>query len=148
MQLDLDKSSARKNVHFIGERADVEPYFAGADTFLMTSRVDPFPCVIHEAMAAGLPIITFDNNGGAPEAIDNGAGFVVPFADYEKSSNIIQLLACQPDIANSMRERSLERVHTRYRFEDYAEKLIDLCESVVDQRIRHNANSSNLRIVA
>lgn len=67
VQLDLEKTSARNFVHFIGERADVEPYFAGADTFLMTSRVDPFPCVIHEAMAAGLPIITFDNNGGTPK---------------------------------------------------------------------------------
>ena len=50
VQLDIDKSKARNFVHFIGERQNVEPYFAGADAFLMTSRVDPFPCVIHEAM--------------------------------------------------------------------------------------------------
>ncbi len=148
VQLDLNKSVAKNHVHFIGERADVEPYFSGSDVFLMSSRVDPFPCVIHEAMASALPIIAFENAGGAPEAIDNGAGFVIPFADYEQSSGIIQLLACQPEVANGMRERSLERVHTRYRFEDYAEKLIDLCESVIDQRIRKQAEPVKPRIAA
>ncbi len=148
VKLDLDKSPARENVHFIGERADVEPYFVGSDAFMMSSRVDPFPCVIHESMAAGLPIIAFDNSGGAPEAIDNGAGFVVPYADYEQSASILKLLACQPDVANGMRERSLERVHSRYRFEDYAEKLIDLSESIIDQRIRAQSHLSEPRHAA
>ena len=123
VKLDVDKSVAKNHVHFIGERACVEPYFAGSDVFLMSSRVDPFPCVIHEAMATGLPIIAFDNAGGAPEAIDNGAGFVVPYADYDQSASIINLLSGQPEVANGMRERSLERVHTRYRFEDYGKSL-------------------------
>ena len=137
VQLDVDKSRARDYVHFIGERQNVEPYFAGADTFLMSSRVDPFPCVIHEAMAASLPIIAFANSGGAPEAIDNGAGIIVPYADYDQTANVIRMLAAQPEVAAGLRERSLERVHTRYRFCDYAEKLIDLSESVIGQRLRH-----------
>ncbi len=148
VKLDVDKSAARDHVHFIGERPNVEPYFAGADTFLMSSRVDPFPCVIHEAMATSLPIIAFENAGGAPEAIDNGAGFVVRYADYEQVTSIIKLLACQPEVALSMRERSLERVQTRYRFEDYAEKLIDLSESVLGQHLRNEAKPIKLRIAA
>ena len=137
IQLDIDKSRARDYVHFIGERQNVEPYFAGADAFLMSSRVDPFPCVIHEAMAASLPIIAFANSGGAPEAIDNGAGIIVPYADYDQTANVIRMLAAQPEVAAGLRERSLERVHTRYRFCDYAEKLIDLSESIIGQRLRN-----------
>lgn len=136
VQLDIDKSPARNYVHFIGEREDVEPYFVGADCFLMTSRVDPFPCVIHEAMAASLPVITFANNGGAPEAVDNGAGIVVPYADYDQAAGSIRLLASQPQIAAGIRERSLERVQTRYRFDEYADKVVDLCESVINRELR------------
>jgi len=66
VQLDLQNSPAKGYVHFIGERENVEPYFMGADTFLLTSRVDPFPCVIHEAMATSLPVIAFADSGGAP----------------------------------------------------------------------------------
>ncbi len=148
VKLDVDKSVAKNHVHFIGERACVEPYFAGSDVFLMSSRVDPFPCVIHEAMATGLPIIAFDNAGGAPEAIDNGAGFVVPYADYDQSASIINLLSGQPEVANGMRERSLERVHTRYRFEDYGEKLIDLSEELIEQRIRSTKILTRPRLAA
>ena len=136
VQLDLKKSAAHPFVHFIGERADVEPYFMGADLFLMTSRVDPFPCVIHEAMAARLPIIAFDNTGGTPEAIENGAGFVIPYADYQQASELIKRLASQPDSVQLMCERALARVHSRYRFEEYAEKMLGLCESILGQRIR------------
>lgn len=136
VQLDLDKTPARDFVHFIGERENVEPYFVGSDAFLMSSRVDPFPCVIHEAMASGLPVITFANSGGAPEAVENGAGFVVPYADYEQSASIIRMLATQPEMATGVRECSLERVETRYCFEEYAHKIIDLAESVLGAPLR------------
>ena len=136
VQLDLDKTAARDNVHFIGERDNVEPYFVGADAFMMSSRVDPFPCVIHEAMAASLPIITFADSGGAAEAIESGAGFVVPYADYDQAANVISLLANQPQIATGVRAKSKERVLTRYRFEDYGDKLVDLAESILRSEIR------------
>jgi glycosyltransferase involved in cell wall biosynthesis len=145
VNLDLDKSPAREHVHFIGERDNVEPYFMGSDAFLMSSRVDPFPCVIHEAMATGLPVITFEGSGGASEAVGNGAGFIVPYADYDQTAGIIQMLANQPDVASGIREKSRERVVTRYRFEDYADKLIDLCESVIGTQIRREG-TPKLRI--
>ena len=136
VQVDLQNSPARNFVHFIGEREDVEPYFMGADSFLLTSRVDPFPCVVHEAMAASLPVITFSDSGGAPEAVGNGSGFVIPYGDYSHAGNVIRMLAAQPEIASGMREKSFERVHTRYRFDDYADKLIDVCESILGYELR------------
>lgn len=134
--LDLERSTAKSRVHFIGERANVEPYFFGADLFLMSSRVDPFPCVIHEAMAAGLPIIAFDKSGGAPEALAGGAGAVVPYADYEQTTAIIRMFSMQPEMTAALRARSIERVHSRYRFFDYGDKLIDLAESVTRTTLR------------
>jgi glycosyltransferase involved in cell wall biosynthesis len=136
VQLDLQNSPARGYVHFIGEREDVEPYFMGSDAFLLTSRVDPFPCVIHEAMASGLPVITFSDSGGASEAVGNGSGFVVPYGDHNHAGNVIRMLAGQPEIAAGMREKSAERVRTRYRFDDYADKLIDVCESILGFELR------------
>jgi len=142
VQLDLDKTPARDHVHFIGERNNVEPYFVGADAFMMSSRVDPFPCVIHEAMAASLPVITFADSGGASEAIDNGAGFIVPYANYEQAANVISLLSNQPEIAAGIREKSKERVFDRYRFEDYGDKLVDLAESIIQTQLRLPATLS------
>jgi len=142
VQLDLEKTPARDHVHFIGQRNNVEPYFVGADTFLMSSRVDPFPCVVHEAMASSLPVITFADSGGASEAINNGAGFIVPYANYEQAANVISLLANQPEIAAGVREKSKERVFERYQFEDYGEKLIDLAQSITQTEMRIPATIS------
>jgi glycosyltransferase involved in cell wall biosynthesis len=140
LQLDLEKSAAKPFVHFIGERENVEPYFVGSDAFVLSSRVDPFPCVIHEAMATSLPVITFDQSGGSKEAVSGGAGFIVPYGDYDLTANIIRMLATQPEIAASLRQRSLERVQARYRFEHYGDQLIHLAESVIGRPIRKPLN--------
>ena len=83
VQIDLKHTQTVGNVHFIGEREYVEPYFVGADMFLLSSRVDPFPCVVHEAMASRLPVMTFDSSGGASQALEDGGGFLLPYADYK-----------------------------------------------------------------
>ena len=136
LKVDLVNTSAKDNVHFIGERSDVERYFVGADCFLMASRVDPFPCVVHEAMAASLPVIAFEGAGGAPEAIAEGAGFVLPYADYAQVAATIRLMRDQPKVANGIRDRALQRVHRKYQFSDYAEKVVDICELVAKTQLR------------
>ena len=136
LQLDLDNTAAQDNVHFIGERSNVESYFVGADCFLMSSRVDPFPCVIHEAMAASLPVIAFEGAGGAPEAIADGAGFVLPYADYGQVVATIRLMRDQPEVSIGIRDRALERVRQKYQFSDYAEKVVDICELVAGTELR------------
>ncbi len=135
VKLDLETSGCSPFVHFIGERANVEPFFMGSDVFLMSSRVDPFPCVIHEAMAAGIPIITFAQNGGASEAIAGGCGLAVPYGNYVETANSIRLLKNQPEIANAIRYASKERVQTKYKFSTYAEKLVELAEEIAKTKM-------------
>jgi len=136
VKIDLDKSNAAGCVHFIGEREQVAPYFLGSDLFLLTSRVDPFPCVVHEAMACRLPVIAFQNSGGAVEAIGQGAGFPISYADYDQAVRLIQILLEQPALCEAVRERAFERVQTRYRFDQYGDRLIELCESILGHRLR------------
>ena len=136
VQIDLKNTQTVGNVHFIGEREHVEPYFVGADMFLLSSRVDPFPCVIHEAMASSLPVMTFDSSGGAGQAIADGGGFLVPYADHEMAAGIICSIAMNPAMANSMREKSLQRVATDYRFEMYGDNMIALAESLTASVLR------------
>lgn len=64
-------------VTFWGPQEDVVPFYAGADLFLLPTLYDPFPSVVLEAMASGLPVIT-TRHCGAAEIIDEGAdGFLI-----------------------------------------------------------------------
>lgn len=133
VDIDLKYSPAKDYVHFIGERDSVEKYFSGGDGFLMTSRVDPFPCVIHEAMAAEIPIIAFDQAGGAPEAIGEDAGFVVPYGDYSAITEIIGRLVADSAAFDQVRATALHRVRNDYRFYHYGEKVAELCSEFVPE---------------
>lgn len=132
VKLDLERGQASEYVKFIGERIEVEQYFMGADVFLLSSRVDPFPCVVHEAMAAGLPVVTFEGSGGAAEAIGEDAGFAIPFGDYSAGVTAIHRLLTDKTLYQAMRSSAQSRVFENYRFEDYAERIWSLCRTLAN----------------
>lgn len=51
--------------------------YSGADVFLNPTDEDNYPTTNLEALACGLPLVTFAT-GGSPEAIDRGSGVVAP----------------------------------------------------------------------
>jgi UDP-glucose:(heptosyl)LPS alpha-1,3-glucosyltransferase len=68
-------------VHFAGVQPDVRPYYGAADAFILPTLYDPFPNVVLEAMASGLPVVT-SRKCGAAELIRDGAnGYVVDALD-------------------------------------------------------------------
>lgn len=52
-------------VTFTGGVADVRPYYAGADIFVLPTLYDPFPNAAVEALASGLPVVTTFQSGAA-----------------------------------------------------------------------------------
>ena len=66
---------------FLGGVSDVTACYGAADVFVLPTLYDPFPNVIFEAMASGLPVITSTKSGGA-ELISAGRnGFVCDALD-------------------------------------------------------------------
>ncbi len=62
-----------------GRVPDPNPWLAGADIFLMSSRSEGFPNALCEAMAAGLPVVCTDCPSGPAEIIDPDInGLLVP----------------------------------------------------------------------
>lgn len=72
--------------HFLGAQKDVAPYYGAADILVLPTLYDPFPNVILEAMACGLPIITSDTCGGADFIVPGQNGYVVDALDDDALS--------------------------------------------------------------
>jgi len=119
LENEIAARSLDQHVHLVGERDAPAPFFMAANAFVLTSRADPFPCVVHEAMAAETPVIAFEGVGGAPEALEGGCGIVVPFGDIAAMAAAVITLYRDPEAALRMAKLARERVHSKYRFEDY-----------------------------
>jgi glycosyltransferase involved in cell wall biosynthesis len=118
----IEQLGLQDRIKFIGPQTDTEPFFTASDLFLMTSRMDPFPCVIHEAMAAGLPIIAFEGCSGAPEAFFD-SGMVVPQEDAEAMAAEACGLLQDVDRRKAMAQRARDIVREKWRYTDYVADL-------------------------
>jgi len=76
-------------------------YFASADAFFLSSREDPFPLVMLEAARQALPIVCFENSGGAVEFVDERIGRIVPMLNINVVADTIIELANNKEIAVS-----------------------------------------------
>jgi glycosyltransferase involved in cell wall biosynthesis len=116
-----------ENVIYFDKTADktlFAKYYSMSDIFLFTSLAENFPLVILEAMACGLPIVSFDV-GGVKEALahkENGylAGYkdgqdLIKGIDYLLNSDYNKLLKIKEDSSKKVRENfSLETMAGAY----------------------------------
>ena len=142
LQLDISLLNLSSAVSLLAEVTDPEPYFLAADAFALTSRDDPFPCVIHEAMACALPIVAFDGSGGAKEAIADGCGIVVPYLNVEAMADSLTSIIEHPWRCTDMRQRAESRVRSAYRFSEYAERIRGICEEITSKRAPENDSAT------
>ena len=141
---DMRRSGAPDRICVVPPVADTEAYYAAADIFALTSRADPFPCVVHEAMACGMAVIAFEDAGGAPEAIGD-AGFVVPYVDRAAMAEKIVELARDGDARRDVGDRARSRIKERYRFADYGDRLGEIAERLLAENASTGASKSKGR---
>lgn len=98
-----------QNVRFVNflEHEALCRYYAAADIFVLPSRSETWGLVINEAMEFGLPIVTTDAVGAAPDLV-SGNGFVTPAGDAGALAKALEQLARDPQLRARMGARSRE----------------------------------------
>jgi glycosyltransferase involved in cell wall biosynthesis/predicted O-methyltransferase YrrM len=125
----LQRSSLEGEVTFLGEVSDLEPIYALADTFLLTSRLDPLPNVSIDAAYRSIPIVCFEGASGTAEimlADPVTATGVVPYLDTEAAGRVIGHLASNDEARRLMAEATGHLAHATFNMKHYVEQLDDL----------------------
>lgn len=79
-------------VIFAGSQPDVKPYYGCADALVLPTLYDPFPNVVLEAMASGLPVITSTKCGAAELVESSGGGLICDALDVLALGKAMQSL--------------------------------------------------------
>ncbi|MCQ9156222.1 glycoside hydrolase family 99-like domain-containing protein [Acidomonas methanolica] len=119
--------------HMPGRVEGIGAWLSAADAFALTSREDPFPSVVLEALAAGLPCCAFAGSGGVATLLSalnddaNGAHGLAPMGDVGgMARHLTALMRGARDRTAAMRKRIGRRMAARFAFDAYVERLMAL----------------------
>ena len=121
-------NSLAERIRFIGPRSSVAPYYMAADLLALTSREDPCPLVNMEAMESGLPVVTFDGAGGAPEVLGD-AGVCVPYLDVAAMATSVGELLANPDLRGEMGRRGRAMIRGRFTWNRFMEEFRNILQT-------------------
>ncbi|HFQ82010.1 MAG TPA: glycosyltransferase [Desulfobacterales bacterium] len=124
----ITQSGFDKFFIFPGLDYNTDVYYAGADIYALTSREDPFPSVVLEALDAQTPVVAFSAAGGAAEILTRGGGVLVDEMNSRAFSTGLMKLIDSPDEAKKIALDGKKIIEEEFSFQHYLFDLLDLAD--------------------
>lgn len=107
------------------DQQELVELYNGAYAFLNLTYQDNFPTTNIEALACGLPVITY-NTGGSPESVSDNTGFIVDKGDLQGIVNVIEKIdSISPQ---NCRGRAVDKYDKSLCFSEYLELYNSVCK--------------------
>lgn len=119
---DIAAAGLGERIRLTGYTDEVADYYAAADAFFLTSREDPFPSVVLEALAAGVPLVAVDGRCGTNALIEANGRLV----DMNDDAALCAAIEAALETPAQARARGAALAHETFRFDEYAFALARL----------------------
>lgn len=108
-------------------RLDIPCVLSSFDIFVLPStRPDPFPTVVLEAMAVGKPVVATRHGGAIEQVADGASGFLVSPQDPGEMAAALARLVESPELRLKMGEAGRKRLLEHFRVEQHIRAVEDL----------------------
>lgn len=117
--------------HLNGPVEDVVKAYQESSIFVLSSRFEGFGMVLIEAMACGLPVVSFDCPAGPDEIITDGVdGLLVPSGDVHALAEKLMVLMSDDNLRRRLGQQARQTAQ-RYEMTTIANQWIALFEKVI-----------------
>lgn len=123
----IEENNLSGSVELVGNTDNISEYYEKAEIFCLSSRFEGFGMVLIEALAFGLPIVSFDCEVGPAEILEGTGSVLVPQDD-------IELLASSlVDLMNNSKQREAISLKSKEKAEIYQpENIIEQWINLID----------------
>ncbi|MCC8424858.1 glycosyltransferase family 4 protein [Mucilaginibacter sp. UR6-11] len=122
-----------ETVFFYPPEKNIQDKYLQSSIYVMSSRYEGFGMVLIEAMACGVPCVSFDCNYGPSDIIQNEIdGYVVENSNERALANSINELIAKPDLREAMGEKAKQNVK-RFLSETIVKQWDDLFNKLVNE---------------
>jgi glycosyltransferase involved in cell wall biosynthesis len=131
----IARSGLEDMIAMLDEVPDLEPAYATAGLFFLSSRLDPLPNVTIDAVLHGLPVVCFEGGSGiAPilAADSELRGCVVPYLDVDAAARVIARFADDEDARLRIGRATRRLGKTMFDMKGYVSQIDELGQQAVD----------------
>lgn len=107
------------------DRDFISKVIASSDIFFISSREDPFPSVVMEALSVGKPVVGFSGCGGFTELIDDQLGILCDINDLDSVTEAINKLLSDKDDYLRISNMAREIIESKFNFNEYCLTLLE-----------------------
>ncbi len=123
-----------KIVSYTSDRTTLSKYYSAADILLYPSVADNCPLVVLEAMACGLPIVSFET-GGIPELIEHKVNGYI--AEYKNTDDLKRgmehLLNLSTQELEKISQCSINKIHVNFNIEKMTDQYTNLYHKILNR---------------
>lgn len=143
LQSQIEQAQLQGRFVLAGHRSDVDRLFPHMDALAMPSYTEGLPCVLLEAMAAGVPVVA-TAVGGIPEVVTDGVtGWLVPPGNPDPLADRLHRLLSDSALGRRFADQARLRVRRDYTFGAQADRYAQLLTSIIAQRTETRESVAN-----
>lgn len=134
-EMDLENMQLKNHALLLSALPSAIPVISQFDVHCLLSREDPYPVVVLEAAALGVPTICFQGSGGIPEFVEQDMDLTVDYLDLQAFAKALFRLATHEHLRSQLGERCRDKVFQQSSIDSVAPRIVTTMEHAMGTRV-------------